>query len=100
MTLWHRFLYICQVRSSRTSKIQLGIQKNKLLRYQKVLDLYLQEKTEDIPDTVIWRKYIWPTFHISRRTLVTILGTPVVKELKEIKAIEEQQTSLFPAGGN
>ncbi|MBK5213620.1 MAG: hypothetical protein JJE55_08180 [Flavobacteriaceae bacterium] len=79
--------------------MQRGIQKNKLLRYQSILDLYLEKKTEDIPDTVIWRKYIYPTFHISRRTLVTILGTPVNKELKEIKAVEDAQISLFPSDG-
>tara|TARA_R100000306_G_scaffold62377_2_gene69151 strand:+ start:1052 stop:1315 length:264 start_codon:yes stop_codon:yes gene_type:complete len=81
-------------------KQDIGLQKNKLLRYQKILDLYLEKKTEDIPDTVIWRKYIWPEFHISRRTLVTILGTPVTKELKEIKAVEDAQISLFPSDGN
>lgn len=76
-----------------------GIQKNKLLRYQDVIDLYLEKKEEDIPTTVIWRKYIYPRFHISRATLYTILSTPVSKELKEIKAIEDMQLSMFPSTG-
>ncbi|MDB0603173.1 hypothetical protein PL373_18980 [Tenacibaculum maritimum] len=74
---------------------QQGVQKNKLLRYKDVLDLYHEKKTEDIPVTVVWRKYIYPKFHISRTTLYTILGTPVVKELKQIHAIEQQQLSMF-----
>lgn len=91
--------YICQVSNNLAKRIQLGVQKNKLLRYQKVLDVYLAHKTEDIPDTVIWRKYIYPQFHISRRTLVTILGTPVSRELKKISEIEGKQTTLFPSDG-
>ena len=70
---------------------QQGVLKNKLLRYKDVLDLYREKKTEDISVVVVWRKYIYPKFHISRTTLYTILGTPVVKKLKEIKAIEEQE---------
>jgi len=77
------------------TKQKIGIQKNKLLRYQDVLDLYNEKKTEDIPVMVVWRKYIYPKFHISRTTLYTILGTPVVKELKEIKAVEDSQISMF-----
>lgn len=76
-------------------KQQQGVQKNKLLRYKDVLDLYKEKKTEDIPVTVVWRKYIYPKFHISRTTLYTILGTPVVKELKEIHIIEQQQLRMF-----
>ena len=72
-----------------------GIKKNKLLRYKAVLDLYNATKTEDIPLTVIWRKHIYPTFFISKATLYLILSTPVVKELKELEAIEQQQTQLF-----
>ncbi|AUS04503.1 hypothetical protein [Pseudotamlana carrageenivorans] len=74
---------------------KLGIQKNKLLRYQKVLDYYNEVKNPDIPTTVIWRKYIYPKFAISRTTLYEILGTPVVKQLKDIQAFEDSQISMF-----
>lgn len=77
------------------TKQQKGIQKNKLLRYKKILDLYKEVKTEDIPVTVVWRKYIYPVYPISRTTLYTILATPVEKELKEIKEVEQKQLSLF-----
>lgn len=74
---------------------KLGIQKNKLLRYKVILDYYNEIKNEDIPTTVIHRKYIYPKFYISRTTLYEILGTPVVKELKEIQAIQDAQLSMF-----
>ena len=76
-------------------KQQQGVQKNKLLRYKDVLAVYHQHKTEDIPTTVVWRKYIYPKFHISRITLYTILNTPVVRELKKIAEIEQQQLRMF-----
>lgn len=74
---------------------QQGLQKNKLLRYKDILDLYNEKKTDDIPVSVVWRKYIYPRFHISRVTLYTILDTPVVRELKKIEAVEQQQLSMF-----
>jgi hypothetical protein len=80
---------------SSCTKRQLGNQKNKLLRYQKIIDLYLEKKTDDISLTVVWRNHINPTFHISKVTLYNILNTPVTKELKEIEVIEAQQISLF-----
>ncbi|MCC2590344.1 hypothetical protein [Chryseobacterium sp. MFBS3-17] len=60
------------------------LQRNTLLRYKIIRDIYLQFKTEDIPDTVILRKYIYPRFPISRTTLNTILNTPIEKKLAEL----------------
>lgn len=60
------------------------LRRNTLLRYQIIRDIYLQYKTEDIPDTVILRKYIYPRFPISRTTLNTILNTPIEKKLAEL----------------
>lgn len=60
------------------------LQRNTLLRYQIIRDIYLQYKTEDIPDTVILRKYIYPRFPISRTTLNKILNTPIEKKLAEL----------------
>lgn len=66
-----------------------GIQINKLKRYKLIMDLYKQHKTDDIPTTVVWRKYICPVYPISRTTLYEILCTPVNKLLAEYTAIEE-----------
>jgi hypothetical protein len=63
-----------------------GTQLNKLKRYKLILDLYKQHKTDDIPTTVVWRKYICPVYPISRTTLYAILCTPVNKLLSEMKA--------------
>lgn len=61
-----------------------GFQLNTLLRYRNIRDLYLKHKTEDIPDTVVLRKYIYPVFAISRTTLNTILSTNIERELSKI----------------
>ena len=68
-----------------------GMQRNKLLRYRAILETYLQHKTDDIPFTVVWRKYVYPVHFISIGTMYNILNTPINKELKEI----DNQTSLF-----
>ncbi|MCS7472406.1 hypothetical protein [Myroides odoratimimus] len=63
-----------------------GSQLNKLRRYKLILDLYNQYKTEDIPVTVVWKKYICPVYPISCTTLYEVLNTPVYKELAKIEA--------------
>lgn len=68
-----------------------GIQRNKLLRYRAVLETYLFYKTDDIPFTVVWRKYVYPKHFISKGTLYNIINTPINKQLKEI----DNQISLF-----
>jgi len=68
-----------------------GIQRNKLLRYRAILDTYLQHKTDDIPLTVVWRKYVYPVHFVSIGTLYNVINTPINKQLKEI----DNQTSLF-----
>jgi hypothetical protein len=73
------------------TKQNIGIQTNKLKRYKLIVDLYNKHKTEDIPDTVILRKYICPVYPISRTTLHTILCTPVNKLLAEIEALKKNQ---------
>lgn len=60
------------------------LHRNTLLRYQKIRDLYIKHKTEDIPDTVVLRKYIYPFYPISRTTLNTILNCPIEKQLNEL----------------
>ncbi|WP_281225915.1 hypothetical protein [Flavobacterium aquiphilum] len=72
---------------SSLSKRSLGVQRNKLLRYRLIKDLYYLHKTEDIPTTVVWRKYICPVYPISRTTLYEILCTPITTELKKIEEL-------------
>lgn len=62
------------------------LQRNTLLRYKLIKDLYLEHKTEDIPDTKVLRRHIYPKYPISRSTLNTILSTPIEKQLAEINA--------------
>ena len=62
-----------------------GIHINKLKRYKLIMDLYKEHKTEDIPTTVVLKKYISPVYPISRTTLYTILCTPINKLLAEFE---------------
>lgn len=64
--------------------IEKKLQINTLFRYKNIRDLYLKHKTEDIPDTVVLRKYIYPVYPISRTTLNTILNTPIDRELNKL----------------
>lgn len=70
------------------------LQLNTLLRYKLIKELYDKHKTEDIPDTVVLRKYVRPIYPISRTTLHTILTTPINKLLKEA---EERSMQRFSA---
>ena len=66
------------------------LQRNTLLRYKIIRDIYLQYKTEDIPDTRILKRYIYPKYPISRTTLNTSLSTPIDKLLTELNSCEAQ----------
>jgi len=74
-----------------SSNRSLGIQKNKLMRYKLIKELYQKHKTEDIPTTVVWRKYVYPVYPISRTTLYEILCTPITSELKKIEELMSNQ---------
>ncbi|EKB60951.1 hypothetical protein HMPREF9700_00446 [Bergeyella zoohelcum CCUG 30536] len=91
--------YFCQKNSSmnikRKTNIKNGIQRNKLLRYQMYMDEYMKWKELDVPTTVIYRKYIYPKFRISLKTLNNALSTNIKKELKELPEPNGQQLSLF-----
>jgi len=73
----------------------IGIKINKLRRYKLIKDLYDKYKTEDIPDTVILRKYICPVYPISRTTLHNVLCTPINSELRELETQKGVQIKLF-----
>lgn len=76
------------------SNRELGVKENKLLRYKLIVDLYNKHKTEDIPTTVVLRKYIRPIYPISRTTLYNILNTPVEREFKALNEQKAQQLRL------
>lgn len=79
----------------KSTNRSLGKLRNKLLRYKLIKELYQKYKTEDIPTTVVWRKYICPIYPISRTTLYEILCTPITTELKKVEeAINNQKKIL------
>jgi hypothetical protein len=72
------------------SKQSIGILTNKLKRYKLIMDLYNKHKTDDIPDSVVLRKYIYPIYPISRQTLFTIQCTPINKQIAELEQQQKQ----------
>jgi hypothetical protein len=51
------------------------MRKNTQQKYQAILKELDSHNLRDIPITVIWRKYIYPKFFISRQNLYKILKT-------------------------
>ncbi|WP_256948529.1 hypothetical protein, partial [Flavobacterium psychrophilum] len=75
----------------------LGIQRNKLLRYKLIKELYQKTISEHphTPLTQIHKQYIFPVYPISRTTLYQVLFTPITSELKNIEDVINSQTKLF-----
>ncbi len=73
---------------AKSPKQATGINRNKLLRYKLILELYNKHKTEDIPTAVVYRKYIFPVYPISKTTLYQVLGTAVNAELKKLEELD------------
>lgn len=74
---------------TKAEKQRIGALKNKLLRYQDVVNYYYQIKAENRYITIValHRDFIYPKYHISRVTFYNILRTPIQKELKELSKI-------------
>lgn len=75
----------------------LGVQRNKLLRYQLIKELYQKTVREHphTPLTKILQIYIRPVYPISRTTLYEVLCTPITTELRVIEEAINAQTNLF-----
>jgi len=82
---------------SISSNRSLGIQRNKLLRYKLIKELYQKTISEHpyTPLTQIHKQYIFPIYPISRTTLYEVLCTSVTSELKNVEDIINSQTKLF-----
>lgn len=83
-----KIICLCSAKLSYICVMAKLMQRNTLIRYRNIRDLYLQHKTEDIPDTVVLRKYIYPVYPISRTTLITILNTDIETEFKKLVEYE------------
>lgn len=75
----------------------LGVQRNKLLRYKLIKELYQKVIAEHpyTPLTKIHQIYIFPVYPVSRTTLYEVLCTPVTSELKRIEDLINSQVKLF-----
>ena len=81
---------------SVTLNRSLGVQRNKLLRYKLIKELYQKSVQEHpyTPTTKILEIYIAPIYPISRTTLYEILCTSITTELKDVEAEIEKQRIL------
>ena len=59
--------------------------RNKLLLYREIVKVYKEHKQDDIPNTRIYKKHIYPRFFISMRTFYNVLATPIERELKKLE---------------
>lgn len=78
-----------QQNNNTVNKRTLGVQKNKLLRYKAIKELYNEKRKEHphTPTTKILENYIYPVFFISRTTLYEVLATPITTQLRELEEI-------------
>ena len=69
-----------------TEKRQIGMQRNKLLRYKKVKELYNEtiKNNAYLTVTTVLEVFIKPVYPISKTTLYNILCTQITSELKEL----------------
>lgn len=86
--------------SASNKNRSIGMQRNKLLRYQKIKELYNEtiKAHPHTPLTKILEIYIYPVYPISRTTLYQVLFTPITTELRnleELEAKKPKQTRLF-----
>ena len=81
---------------SVTLNRSLGVQRNKLLRYKLIKELYQKSVQEHpyTPTTKILEIYIAPIYPISRTTLYEILCTSITSELREVEEAIEKQRQL------
>ncbi len=68
--------------------------KNLLLRYKAIMEEFDKYDCRTIPITTIWRKYIFPKFHISRETLYKIFNTDIEGELRSIEECDRRVKEL------
>lgn len=76
---------------------QIGITRNKLLRYQKIKELYYAsiKQHPHTPITKILEHYIFPIYPISRTTLYEVLCTSIPAELQNLEQLKKQSPTLF-----
>ncbi|QEE51061.1 hypothetical protein FUA48_16195 [Flavobacterium alkalisoli] len=72
---------------------------NKKNYYTRIIEI--QNLTKDcqslgMTNVHIYKTYILPHYHISKRTFDEYLGIPAERELKKLKEAENNQTKLFP----
>ena len=69
---------------------------NLLRKIIEIQDIVLEHKQKDVPQTVIYRKYIAERYHISYSCFNNYLSVPAKTELKNLISKREQQKKNEP----
>ncbi len=62
--------------------------KNHLKKVEEILKIYKQHKFYDTPNTVIWKKHIYPIYFISLSQFNNYLNMNISQELKNLNNYE------------
>lgn len=81
-----------QHRTRSAERQSIGRRRNMLLRYKMIMEEFDRHNSSEVPITVIWRKYIYPRFFISRQTLYKIFNTEVDEQLRQVNERGRQLT--------
>lgn len=69
--------------------------KNHLKKVIEVQEFYLDLQQQYDSTREIWRKFIYPRWKISERTLYNWLATPAKRDLKKLQEKKDNQKKLF-----
>ena len=69
--------------------------RNKWKRIIRVQEMYNKYRLPETTLVGVWREHIYPTFHISQRTLEDYLQARAVHELKQLENGTEQSKTQF-----
>jgi hypothetical protein len=64
---------------------------NTARRVLAVQRMYLKYKSEGVTKKVVWKRYVFPTFHISERTMDRYLAINARKQIKKLTQVIEEK---------
>jgi hypothetical protein len=69
---------------------------NLLRRIADIQDIVIEYQKQDVPLSKIWRRYIYPVYHISYSCFNNYLSIPAKAELKKLQQKKERQKTENP----
>ena len=66
-----------------------------LQKVKQVCELYNENKIEDVPSAVTFRKFVFPVYPMHLQTFYKFLGINYERELKKLEQKKDAQQKLF-----